>query len=198
MLYGSGFYWTEYQAVHHCPTVEERYEKDMLDRVPQYLAWMRELAPPPARTLEIGCGNGRLLLESARVGYRSTGVEMDARVAGWVRGKTGLPVFAGSFPPSEDGSYDLVMALDVLEHVPDPPRFAREIRGRLNPGGKVMVHTPVIDTDEAARQWRDMFNPLSHVWMHTSESFRRLWAGVGLQGRALGELFGMPCYGLEG
>lgn len=197
-LYCSGYYWTEYQAVHNCPPVEERHERDMQDRVPQYLGWMRELVPPPARTLEIGCGNGRLLAEAARAGYHSTGAEMDARVAAWVREKTGAPVFAGPFPPPEEGKYDLVLALDVLEHVPDQERFTREIRERLHPGGKVMVHTPVIDTDDAARQWRDMFNPLSHVWMHTSESLRRLWERVGLRGRVLGELFGMPCYGLQG
>jgi SAM-dependent methyltransferase len=197
-LYGSGYYWNDYQAIHGCPSVEERHERDMEDRVPQYLGWMRELAPPPARALEIGCGNGRLLREAARAGYRTTGAEMDARVALWVRARTGVLVYAGPFPPIADGPYDLVLALDVLEHVLDPAAFAREIRGRLKPHGRVLVHTPVIDTDEAARQWRDMFNPLSHLWMHTTESFRRLWEGVGLRGRVLGELFGMPCYRLAG
>jgi SAM-dependent methyltransferase len=196
LLYTSGYYWTEYQAIHSCPSVEERHERDLTDRVPQYLQWMRELALPPARTLEIGCGNGRLLREAAAAGYRAAGVEMDARVAAWVRQKTGLPVFAGSFPPPEDGAYDLVLALDVLEHVGDPVQFVREVRARLGPAGRAMVHTPVIDSPEAARQWRDMFNPLSHVWMHNSESFQALWESVGLRARVLGELFGMPCYGL--
>ncbi len=191
------YYWREYQAAYHCPPIEERYERDMTDRIPQYLDWMRQLCPPPARLLEIGCGNGRLLREASLAGYDASASEMDPRVAAWVREKTGLPVFVGTLPPLSEGTFQLIVAIDVLEHVPDPRAFVREIRARLDPRGRVLLHCPVIDSDEAARTSRDVFNPLSHLWVHTTESLMRLWREAGFRLRWMGRLFEMPCWGAE-
>ncbi len=39
-------------------------------------------------------------------------------------------------------SYDYVVCLDVLEHVPDPPQIVAEIASYLKPGGRLIVHAP--------------------------------------------------------
>jgi 2-polyprenyl-3-methyl-5-hydroxy-6-metoxy-1,4-benzoquinol methylase len=39
-------------------------------------------------------------------------------------------------------SYDVVVCLDVLEHVPDPPTFVRQLSGYLRSGGLFIVHAP--------------------------------------------------------
>lgn len=39
-------------------------------------------------------------------------------------------------------SYDVVVCLDVLEHVPDPPSFVEQLSGYLRPGGLLIVHAP--------------------------------------------------------
>lgn len=41
-------------------------------------------------------------------------------------------------------SYDLVVALDFIEHIIDPEKFARECFKILKPGGKVLINTPNI------------------------------------------------------
>ncbi len=191
------YYWREYQAAYHCPPVEERYQRDMTDRIPQYLEWMQQLCPPPARLLEIGCGNGRLLREASLARYDGSASEMDPRVAAWVREKTGLPVHVGTFPPLSEPPFELIVAIDVLEHVPDQRAFVREIRARLAPQVKVLLHCPVIDSDEAARSSPDVFNPLSHLWVHTTESLSLLWREGGLDLKLMGRLFDMPCWGLQ-
>ncbi len=43
-----------------------------------------------------------------------------------------------------DGEVDLVVALDFIEHILDPQRFARECFKALRPGGKVLINTPNI------------------------------------------------------
>ena len=43
--------------------------------------------------------------------------------------------------PVEDASFDLVLCLQVLEHVPDPPAAVRELRRVLRPGGRALVST---------------------------------------------------------
>lgn len=42
----------------------------------------------------------------------------------------------------QDNNYDLVIALDVLEHVPDPPALTRALTRRLKMGGVLMVNAP--------------------------------------------------------
>lgn len=42
----------------------------------------------------------------------------------------------------EHESVDVIVCLDVLEHVPDPPAFVREMASRLKPGGQLIVHAP--------------------------------------------------------
>jgi SAM-dependent methyltransferase len=39
-------------------------------------------------------------------------------------------------------SVDMIVCLDVLEHVPDPPAFVGELAARLRPGGRLIVHAP--------------------------------------------------------
>jgi SAM-dependent methyltransferase len=41
-----------------------------------------------------------------------------------------------------NNSYDVVICLDVLEHVPDPPEFVKNITGYLKPNGHLIVHAP--------------------------------------------------------
>ncbi|MCG6551529.1 MAG: class I SAM-dependent methyltransferase [Candidatus Magnetominusculus sp. LBB02] len=190
----TSMYWYEYQTLHKRPSVDERYEGDMHDRIPQYIAWIKEIAPPPCNLLEIGSGNGRLLYELKQAGYDSVGVEMDKNLAEHVTKKTGVTVHHGEFPPGASQAYGIIVVIDVLEHVPDQIAFVQNIKSRLTEGGKVLVHCPVLDTMEASVDLRDAFNPLSHLWIHNSRSFAKLWQTVGLPVARLGEIFKMPIY----
>lgn len=48
-----------------------------------------------------------------------------------------------------DGGYDLVIALDVLEHVPNPPALVKQLAGRLKAGGALIVSAPFWYVDPA-------------------------------------------------
>ncbi|MDX6442776.1 MAG: hypothetical protein QOE43_2505, partial [Gaiellaceae bacterium] len=43
--------------------------------------------------------------------------------------------------PVEDASFDVVLCLQVLEHVPDPAAAVRELRRAVKPGGRVLLST---------------------------------------------------------
>ena len=187
-------YWYDYQKIHDCPSIEKRYETDMVDRIPSYLAWISQLCPAPAKIMEVGCGNGRLAYELAKTDYIVSATEMDPVVAQWVTEKTGIHVFVGDFPPIDHSPYDMIIIIDVLEHVHDPEKFVHEVKLRLRESGQVFLHCPVIDTVNEARSSKHLYNPLSHIWMHSTTSIMQLWQSVGLKPKRIGKIFSMPCF----
>jgi SAM-dependent methyltransferase len=107
---------------------------------------LRALVPPPSGTpslLDVGCGTGAMLVELARFG-RVQGTERESAATAYAR-KRGFAVVsvAGSPPlPFENGSFDLVTILDVLEHIDDDVAMVTEIRRLLRPGGRMVATVP--------------------------------------------------------
>lgn len=96
------------------------------------------------RALDVGCGDG-LLFGRLRGAYAATveGVEPDAGlVTTAVRedGTIHVQPFDTSFQPGR--SFDLMLFLDVLEHLDDAPGAVAHAASLLDPGGVVLVTVP--------------------------------------------------------
>ncbi len=111
----------------------------------------------PGRILEVGCGEG-VLIEylSGRVpAARLDGVELDpdALARGRVRCPGASLVQADAYElPFRSRSYDLVLCLEVLEHLADPARALREIRRVSGRGCLLSVpHEPFFRLGNALR-----------------------------------------------
>ena len=79
--------------------------------------------PAGARVLDAGCGSGRTLEELGRYG-EVYGIELDPGAAEVARGRGCGEVRIGRLEelPWEDGCFDLITCLDVIEHTPDDRR----------------------------------------------------------------------------
>ena len=96
------------------------------------------------RFLEIGAGYGRLLLGARRVGFDVAGVEPSEHASRFARDVVGLEeVRHGMFDPEAwpVGSFDVVYAFHVIEHVVDLHAFLDGIQRLLRPGGLVVLST---------------------------------------------------------
>src|SRR5438105_487586 len=91
---------------------------------------------PPLRILDVGCGTGKFTSVLGRFG-RVYGAEIDAEAAQIARGKGcgTILVADGGKLPFPDRQFDLVNAMEVIEHVPDDQVLLREFRRVLRPGG---------------------------------------------------------------
>jgi ubiquinone/menaquinone biosynthesis C-methylase UbiE len=86
----------------------------------------------PRRVLEVGCGEGMVISRIARryPGIHVDGLELDAGALAEARARCpAVPLVRGDACalPVRSGSYDLVVCLEVLEHLPDPARALEEL-----------------------------------------------------------------------
>src|SRR5579859_2349667 len=99
--------------------------------------------PSDARILDAGCGSGRTLEDLVDYGTVS-GIELDPDAAKLAAGRGRGEVKVGRLEelPWEDGTFDLVTCLDVIEHTPDDRAALAELRRVTRPGGWLLVTVP--------------------------------------------------------
>lgn len=101
--------------------------------------------PPSGAILEVGCGTGGNLASLARRGrIQAFDPHIDALAFARER-HPGVDIRQGALPnelPYEKGAFDLVAALDVLEHVEDDRQSAEALVQLTRPGGWLLVTVP--------------------------------------------------------
>ena len=102
-----------------------------------------------ARVLDIGCGDAGVIIAFGEAGAEVSGLELDreslkrARVRAEEHGvRANLAAGVAEALPFPDGSLDLVILDNVLEHVGDQQRTLSEIRRVLAPEGLLYMVTP--------------------------------------------------------
>jgi SAM-dependent methyltransferase len=175
-------YWTATQTIAGAPTLEQRFNRDMHDRIPQYLGALRPHLRPASRIGEFGCGNARILHELAAEGHDMVGAEMDPSVVERVRRLTDRVDIGHTMPADhEDGSFDALLSIDVLEHVHEPQAYLAEHARLLRPDGVLLLHTPVHDRPEAPYRYSvGMLWKLYHLFLFSRSLLDRMVAEAGL------------------
>lgn len=107
---------------------------------------LRWSCPPwvgAGRYLDVGCGSGSVLGLARSLGWRVSGIEMDAAAAAKARRFTG-DVYVGDIldAPFPDASFDVVSAFHVPEHVVDPVTVVRRMVRWLAPNGLLVIEVP--------------------------------------------------------
>jgi SAM-dependent methyltransferase len=132
----------------------------------------REAMPPSeARVLEIGCGTGHNLAMLAQFGTVDA-LELDDEARTVAERRLGRAVLSAPLPELAgiaDRQYDLIAALDVIEHVEDDQAALAAVATKLRPTGKFVITVP-------AHQWmwsaHDVVN--HHKRRYSKAALRRL------------------------
>ncbi len=96
------------------------------------------------RLLEVGCAHGFLLDHLRAKKWEVKGLEVSPLAAGYATEKLGLDVYCGKLEDAgyNDNAFDVVLLLDVLEHLHRPFETLAEIGRILTPNGVLVVQCP--------------------------------------------------------
>jgi SAM-dependent methyltransferase len=102
--------------------------------------------------LDVGCFDGRFL-DHLGMGYHRAGIEVHPLAAECAAAK-GIQIVGRDFSDLDilTTPFDVVVAMDVIEHVGNPKKFLESLSKATRPGGLVIISTG----NTAARSWRLM------------------------------------------
>ena len=135
------------------------------------------LVEADARVLDVGFGEGYGSQTFIASGADYRGVEVDPEIVEHARARYGpyFETYNGTSIAAQDGSFDLVVAFQMIAYLDDPQPLLREIRRVLDPEGLALLTTPnrAYRLFEGQRPWNRyhareyLAGELEHVLLET-------------------------------
>ena len=160
--------------------IPEQVEQDLWNEHVARYAFASRLARRK-RVLDAACGTGYGSAELARAASSVVGLDVSCEALGYAQARYRLPNVSFlqascATMPFRTGSFDLVVAFEVIEHIREWSMFLSEIRRVLTPGGQAIISTPNSCYYSASRGHTGP-NPY-HYQEFTYEEFREELARV--------------------
>jgi SAM-dependent methyltransferase len=135
--------------------------------------------PDGVRWLDFGCGLGGLLRHARASGYDVVGFD-EGFAADTLRDE-GLPVLTSDELDARAGTFDLVTAIEVVEHLVDPMPTFRRIAELLAPGGALFLTTGNAAPYRGRLASCQYVRPDIHVSFYEPATLERCMRDVGLR-----------------
>jgi SAM-dependent methyltransferase len=123
------------------------FEATRFRQVAQTLAVLRRAGARPRSALDYGCGEGRWFAllretfpEASTAGCDISGQALELASEEWPRAQ--LTLMEDERVPLPERSFELILSIEVLEHVADARRATGEIGRLLAPSGTAVITTP--------------------------------------------------------
>jgi len=157
------------------------------DLLSNYRPTMSRQGVSRPRILDVGCGTGATLELLAEVG-QAVGLDSsrDALRYSRRRGKHRLLLGRGEALPVAEESFDIITALDLLEHIPDDAAAVREFARVLRPGGILLVTVPALPW-----LWSEHDEALDHLRRYTRKRLQGVLKSAGLRVERLSPLIAL-------
>jgi SAM-dependent methyltransferase len=147
--------------------------------------------------LDLGCGFGRHAFEAAKRGASVVALDAGAEEVAQVRATFGAMIEVGELTaehpatavqgdalslPFPEGTFDRVIASEVLEHIPDDIAAMRELSRVLRPGGSMAVTVPRCVPEAINWALSDEYHdtPGGHVRIYRRSTLERRLSSAGL------------------
>jgi len=180
--YDSGYFLGKYK---HSYIDYLASEETLTREFKRTVEFVRANGPSLGKLLEIGCAYGFFLQEASRH-YEVFGVEIAEDAARYCK-SSGLSGVKSGVLEREDlariGPLDVVVMLDVIEHIDNVEETIEMIAGSLRVGGSFVVTTGdwgSLLARAMGPKWRLMAPPM-HLWYFSPENLMKLGQRFGLK-----------------
>ena len=133
-----------------------RYQQQLENARDYVLPFIESVKPVSAgtRIMDIGCGEGGVLVPFLDKGCTAVGIELDELKSGYARELLSRQIGEGQVEVVNQniyeeaalarfrGQFDLILLKDVIEHIPDQEKFIPYLKQFLKPGGLVFFGFP--------------------------------------------------------
>lgn len=138
--------------------------------------------PQPHTFLDIGCATGMLIESMKGEGWQGRGVDLCKESAEYGKTHRGVDIFAGTLEEARfpDSSFAVIHFSHLIEHVPDPRSFLKEVRRILRPGGYAVITTPNVGGFQArlfGTKWRSAI--ADHLVLFSKRTLPRMLGECG-------------------
>jgi 2-polyprenyl-3-methyl-5-hydroxy-6-metoxy-1,4-benzoquinol methylase len=184
-------YWLEHQQdAFGYPEIHTRARNDLTDRNLHWLKTLLKYCLPPAKVLELGCSHGSFVALMGQAGYDASGLEMSPWVVEFGQKTFGIPVAVGPIENLDiaPGSLDVIVLMDVLEHLPDPVTTMSNCLKVLKPDGLILLQTPKFkdainysELVETKDRFQEMLIPDEHLYLFSENSVTQLFKQLGAE-----------------
>lgn len=145
--------------------------------IERFLRLAERLAKPPGRLLDVGSAVGDVLAVGRRRGWEVRGVEPNPYGAAAADSLAPGATFGGTFEqlPLDEGPFQLVTCLDVLEHLRRPDLAIKKMHSLLSPSGILLLAVPDVGSWLArllGARWPHYHR--DHLWYFSRRALRRL------------------------
>jgi SAM-dependent methyltransferase len=131
---------------------------------------VRNKLAPDGVVVDLGCGEGYLTYALRRAGFECVGVDLSSTVVARARRRFGRDDWfftVDELARADFAGADLVVALELVEHVPEPARLLRDAVALLKDGGAVLMTTPNRDASSPEAVWQSDLPPVHLHWFGT-------------------------------
>lgn len=160
---------------------------------PQYQAQARRIrkiikATGSPRLLDLGCGGGLRLLSFREASFEVAGADFRKETVDFLKQNLGIPAFVldvhhpGTVLPA--GSYHVVTAFHLLEHLADVGSFLNAAHRLLKPGGQLIMTTPLMESFQAqlfGAKWCAVTEAPRHLSIPSREGIQRQLREAGFE-----------------
>jgi SAM-dependent methyltransferase len=181
-IYDEGYYGgrgadplVNYIAEMENPRSIRRYEWQGIARAVHTLTGSKDV-----KWLDFGCGLGGLVRFAKSAGYQNVCGFDEGWSAGWAS-RNGIPVLDRQSLALQKGTFDVITAIEVIEHVPDPVDLMTQVASLLRPGGVFFLTTGNAEPHrDSFRQW-SYVHPDLHVSYFEPRTLAEVYRRAGLE-----------------
>ena len=190
-VYYNRDYWFNHQTADlGLDDIETRARLDLPERCLYWLKFVLKYHLPPANVLELGSAHGGFVAMLRKAGYDAVGLEIDPWVVNFAQRTFNIPMLTGLVEEQqiEPASFDIIILMDVLEHLPDPQHTLEICTNLIKPDGLLVIQTPEVPTGKTydgliaeQHDFARMLIPQEHIHLFGKKGIAELCRRLGLQ-----------------